>query len=650
EINGIILHFRDITERRKHEDALLLSEARLRQIIDLIPGYIYARDAEGRYLLANSMTARAFRRRVSEIEGHTHAELDASPQFGPDSMAADREVIQSSKIKLLPAETLHLDSKRQLILRTYKIPYVSPGSEIAAALSVSIDITELKQAEAALRTSEANLRAMLENTHTGYMLLDAAGKILACNQLIRNWYRREIGQAQGLELSVGQNFPNLMPAERRAEINTRLSRVLAGECLELETNFKRPDGSQSCYALNYQGIRGAGSEPLGVCLAVTDITVRRQIEQKLRDNEAHLLASQQVAHVGSWELDLGIYVDINTNPLRWSDECFRVFGFEPGAVEVSNELFFSLVPPEQRPAIEAAISQALATDGVYSIEHQILRPDGSLRSLHERGEIFRDPQSGERLKMIGTVQDITELRQSERERNQLLLDLLRRNQALEEYSFIVSHNLRAPVANLLGLVDLLQADLPVSDQGECLMGITQSVGQLEAITLDLNSILQVKPGVHDKRAPLRLSELVAELRQDLSEALQAEHAALITDFAAADELNSNHSAVYSVLFNLLSNSLRFRSPDREPRIEISSRREADKLWLRVCDNGLGIDLKQSGKQLFGLYKRFHPHVGGRGVGLFMVKAQIERLGGQIKVNSSPGQGTEFEIELPTGSA
>ncbi len=139
-----------------------------------------------------------------------------------------------------------------------------------------------------------------------------------------------------------------------------------------------------------------------------DVTERRQMEQKLIERESHLLASQRIAHIGSWELDLSDLDDLNRNRLLWSDECYRIFGYEPGQVVATNDLFFSAIPPEEHALIQAAITQAIETGKPYDIEHRIVLPDGKERIVHERSDLLCDPETGKPLKMIGTVQDITE--------------------------------------------------------------------------------------------------------------------------------------------------------------------------------------------------------------------------------------------------
>jgi PAS domain S-box-containing protein len=134
----------------------------------------------------------------------------------------------------------------------------------------------------------------------------------------------------------------------------------------------------------------------------------------LGDRDRMLAQSQRMAHVGSWELDLDNLADVNSNRLRWSDECYRIFGYEPGTVEVSNELFFQRVHPDDRAAINAAIARALRESKPYEIENRIVRADGVERIVHQWAEIAKDT-TGRPLRMLGTCQDVTERRRAEQE-------------------------------------------------------------------------------------------------------------------------------------------------------------------------------------------------------------------------------------------
>lgn len=145
---------------------------------------------------------------------------------------------------------------------------------------------------------------------------------------------------------------------------------------------------------------------------------------------------------------------------------------------------------------------------------------------------------------------------------------------------------------------------------------------------------------------MSFSRLVTKVKNSISHVVEAEQAKIITDFSDVDEYVTIKSYLHSIFYNLIVNSIKYRSPGRKPVITITSRRKDGKIILSFEDNGSGIDLEKRGDQLFGLYKRFHSNIEGKGMGLFMVKTQVEVLGGKINVRSQPGSGTIFELEFP----
>lgn len=146
---------------------------------------------------------------------------------------------------------------------------------------------------------------------------------------------------------------------------------------------------------------------------ITDVTWRKQAEEALRKSEASLNAAQFVSGMGSWELQFEKGANMSNGILRWSDECFRVFGFEPGSVEVTNQTFVDAVHPEDREAVRAAVAEAVEKNTRYSIDHRIIRPDGEIRLVHEDAVILQNEENGRSITMLGTVKDITEERERE---------------------------------------------------------------------------------------------------------------------------------------------------------------------------------------------------------------------------------------------
>jgi PAS domain S-box-containing protein len=249
--------------------------------------------------------------------------------------------------------------------------------------------------------------------------------------------------------------------------------------------------------------------------------------------------------------------------------------------------------------------------------------------------------------VIGTAcysRDITQLKLAELERIRITNDLIQRNKDLEQFAYIVSHNLRAPLANIIGITEVIhsrkldtEAEKKMSDY------LGTSVKKIDEVINDLNDILQVKQGVGEKKELVRFSELLADIQLSIDNLIRKEDVQFVSNFRDVDEMQTLKSYLYSIFFNLISNSIKYRSPHIPPLIEISSRRSENKIKLHFKDNGLGIDLVKRGDQVFGLYKRFHTHTEGKGMGLYMVKTQVETLGGEISVQSEVNKGTEFSI-------
>jgi len=239
-----------------------------------------------------------------------------------------------------------------------------------------------------------------------------------------------------------------------------------------------------------------------------------------------------------------------------------------------------------------------------------------------------------------------ELALANEERTKMVADLMLRNIDLEQFAYIISHNLRAPVANILGASGVLSdTDLSLTDKETIINGISTSVLRLDEVVKDLNRILQVKGDINETKEIVHFSTLVEEIKFSVQNLVDKYNIEIKHDFSAINSFLTLRGYLYSIFYNLISNSIKYRKKDTQCNIEIKSNLVNGKLVLIFSDNGMGIDLKKSGDLIFGLYKRFHSNAEGKGLGLFMVKTQVEALGGKISVRSIENAGTEFRIEF-----
>jgi PAS domain S-box-containing protein len=274
------------------------------------------------------------------------------------------------------------------------------------------DLTERRR----LKATEDMLRQALDSIADGFAVFDPSDRLVTMNKRYIGYAPGDAGGSQ-----LGITFEALMHQDRRhgyypevvgnetpfIELRIAAHREGAGR----PVNFRTSDGHWA-QARDYR-------LPDGSTVVVrTDVSELVERDRSLRESQASLAAAQRIAKLGSWELDLTNLGNLDSNPLRWSDETFRIFGYEPNQVEVSNERFFRAVHPDDREKIREAVRRAIETGVTYSIEHRVIRPDGSEIVVHERSDVVADA-AGRPVKMLGTVQDVTEQRAAERKSDEL---------------------------------------------------------------------------------------------------------------------------------------------------------------------------------------------------------------------------------------
>ncbi len=223
-------------------------------------------------------------------------------------------------------------------------------------------------------------------------------------------------------------------------------------------------------------------------------------------------------------------------------------------------------------------------------------------------------------------------------------ELTKFNEELRQFSYTVSHNLRGPVARILGLTHLFEVDeeATTSELQDIAQRIKKASHELDDIISDLSRITDIRNSMY------KINERV-DLDQEwrlAGKALEAsiDHSMVIrTDFTEAPYFFTIRPIISNILYNLLSNSIKYRHPRRPLEIHVKSMPVNDRILMTFKDNGLGIDLRQFGKDMFSMYKRFHTHVDGKGLGLYMIKNQIESIGGSISVASNLNEGTIFTL-------
>lgn len=316
--------------------------------------------------------------------------------------------------------------------------------------------------------------------------------------------------------------------------------------------------------------------------------------------------------------------------------------------------FIDYVAPEFKEDIISRHKKRMEGEDVSTVFEYIgLKKDGERRWFEarvtkiEEGGVIKGTQSA--------IRDVTEakesldlLKASEAEKTKLLNELTKRYNELMQFNYIVSHNLRAPIANLMGLSEIFNMPTLEEEERVKIIGHIQvSIQKIDELIQDLNIILAARSDINSKKEIVDFESTISSIKHTLEKQIIDSNTFVRVHIADnARTVFSIKSYVKSILYNLINNSIKYKAPDRHPEIMIDVSRVAQTIVIKITDNGLGIDLEKYGKEVFGLYKRFNLNVEGKGLGLNMTKTQVEALGGTIEISSQPEIGTTFIISIP----
>jgi PAS domain S-box-containing protein len=388
-----------------------------------------------------------------------------------------------------------------------------------------------------------------------------------------------------------------------------------------------------------------------------DITKRKQSQEALQESEKRLNRSQEIAHLGSWELDL------KNNQLTWSDEAYRIFGLKPQEFGATYEAFLNAVHPDDRAAVHAAYSGSLREGrDTYEIEHRVVRKGtGEVRFVYEKCEHFRD-ESGKITHSVGMVHDTTERKgiQTKLEENACLLEQyatqmeelanerakqLKENMrlvAIGQTAGMVGHDIRNPLQAIVGELYMVREEVFSMPSGEAKKNIQESIACIEE---NLFYIDKIVADLQDYTKPLKPNKEKINVEKAIEEALlivaipsnlqvnisiEKDYPMLVADF----------SMLKRALINLIQNAV--QAMPIGGLLKINATYRANHAYINIEDTGEGIPEEIKDKLFTPL---FTTKSKGQGFGLAVVKRLIEAQEGKITFESEKGKGTTFTIKL-----
>jgi signal transduction histidine kinase len=236
-----------------------------------------------------------------------------------------------------------------------------------------------------------------------------------------------------------------------------------------------------------------------------------------------------------------------------------------------------------------------------------------------------------------------ELRKANEQLSNLNKNLVNQNKQLEDFAHITSHNLRAPIANLKALMQM-HNEAVVQQEKDLYLGMVHEViKKIDETLNDLVEVVQIRKDVNVEKERLVFAERLQKVRDVLLVDIETSNIKITYNFDEEPVIEYSRVYLDSILQNFITNAIRYRSSERTPAVHLQTWKENDNIMMSVQDNGVGIDMERFGNKLFGFRKTFHKNKDAKGIGLFITKTQVEAMGGSIRAESHPGEGTKFII-------
>jgi len=307
-----------------------------------------------------------------------------------------------------------------------------------------------------------------------------------------------------------------------------------------------------------------------------------------------------------------------------------------------------LIIPEDHQACMDTVQKCFMTPGQ---SHWVI-----LRKPHHTGVVSTQwefklisDQDGNPTEILCIGHDITSLIMRQQELQALVDVTADQNKKLLNFTYIISHNIRSHVANIIGIIELNEDGFPDEKEIGWTM-MKKSIAGLDATIQNLNDVINIQTNHNLPLKKVYLRQEVAIIIDSIRVLFEKDNTTIHYDFDSSAYLFTNPAYLESIILNLLTNALKYKSSDRALEIGLSLKTENKYKVLVFTDNGIGINLDQNGDKIFGMYKTFHGNVDAKGMGLFIVKNQIEALGGKIEVESAIDKFTTFSVFFPMHTA
>lgn len=606
----------DVTTRKQAEEASKLFRSLLDQSLDAIE---IIDPATLRFLDCNQSAYQSLGYTREEFLALTVFDID--PMLDEERLAFTNDEMERTGGAVF--ESLHRRNDGSVF--PVEVSLKLARLERVYRLAVVRDITERKRAEEALRKSEDRLRLVINTIPTTVWSLTPDGLIDFVNQPGLDY------SGLTLEQFAADQSGRMHPGDRAKAMGEWAERMAAGEPYEAEMRLQRADGSYRWFLVRLDALRDEDGNILKWYGVSTDINERKEAEEKLKQSEFLLAEAQRLAHVGCWEWDL------RSNVVTWSNELYKVFGLQPGAVQARGDAL-PFIHAEDRNMVQTAVTRAVLHQEPYSFYYRVLRPDGEERIVHSRGQLLSD-EHGEPVKVIGATQDVTELKRTEEKLRATTAQLRALSESVlkakEEEGIRIARELHDEMGSTLAalkwsLLALNRVESVTSQRPSDQMA--KIANMVELVDATIHSVRRIaaelRPGALDDLGLISAIRLHARHFENNSGML----CHFNSNVEAADLNQEQATCVFRIFQEATTNILHH---SRATEVDILIDEEDEEFVLEIKDNGTGITEEEK--------------LGSRSLGLLGMRERAHTVGGIVEITGVEGQGTVVTVRLPKSS-
>ena len=629
-IKAVVMNFRNIQAKKVADNALIQSEQRLSLLLN---------NTEESFIILNSRL---------RILTYNKSAQDRSPYFYNNPLQSGLSVLDLIDSEEVPSyiemfeqvftgdeierETLFTDEDglEHVYSHIFR-PLFDNHKDIFGVFITSREITERKKLTEELAIHSERLKTAQKIAKLGYFEYNFATKICYCSDQFCDILGIPDDYYSWQQLS---SFQNQIHSDDQPTVLS-----------EIQTSLFQNKN----FSLEFRYQTSVGSEKVILAIGSTEKNDQGQVSkfrvtlQDITDSKMAILAIETL------ESKFKSLFDNSIDGVILTSENGSIISANPSVCQMLGYVEEELTTLNSTDLLDMAATSVTTMMQIRNEDNGAFI--GELLMKHKQGHFVPvevtsiNMKDGKGNPYVSTIiRDITEKKKIEVEQKALTEELLKNNQDLQQFSFITSHNLRAPVANLLSLLSLYNHEKPADDFNLILLEkFKDATQQLNSTLNDLINVLVIKSNNNIESELISFTDIYLNVRKNIDNLIKQQNGDIKANFSAVDSVVYNKVHIESIFLNMISNAIRYSSPDRKPIISITSFVRENWVVVEFSDNGLGMDLKRYGDRLFGLYQRFHIHKEGKGLGLYMTRSQVIAMGGKIEVESEVGVGTTFKI-------